>query len=96
MNRLSLQDRARIVGCLIEGNSLRSTTRMVGCSINTVTKLLVDLGTACGLYHGVNKVRRIEPSPDQTTPTAPLGCAARSGRNRRARYSPAQRIGFWW
>lgn len=50
MNRLNLQDRARIVGCLIEGNSLRSTTRMIGCSINTVTKLLVDLGTACGLY----------------------------------------------
>jgi IS1 family transposase len=50
MNRLNLQDRARIVGCLIEGNSLRSTTRLVGCSINTVTKLLVDLGTACDLY----------------------------------------------
>lgn len=50
MNRLNLSDRARIVGCLIEGNSLRSTARMVGCSINTVTKLLVDLGTACGLY----------------------------------------------
>jgi len=50
MNRLSLQDRARILGCLIEGNSLRSTTRMIGCSINTVTKLLVDLGTACAIY----------------------------------------------
>ena len=23
---------------------------MVGCSINTVTKLLVDLGTACAIY----------------------------------------------
>lgn len=50
MNRLSLQDRARILSCLVEGNSLRSTTRMVGCSINTVTKLIVDLGTACALY----------------------------------------------
>lgn len=50
MNRLSLQDRARILGCLVEGNSLRATTRMIGCSINTVTKLLVDLGTGCGLY----------------------------------------------
>lgn len=50
MNRLSLQDRTRILGCLVEGNSLRSTTRMVGCSINTVTKLLVDLGAACALY----------------------------------------------
>ena len=50
MNRLSLQDRARILGCLVEGNSLRATTRMCGVSINTVTKLLVDVGTACGLY----------------------------------------------
>lgn len=50
MNRLSLQDRTRILACLVEGNSLRATTRMVGCSINTVTKLLVDVGTACGLY----------------------------------------------
>lgn len=50
MNRLSLEQRARILGCLVEGNSLRATTRMCGVSINTVTKLLVDLGTACGLY----------------------------------------------
>jgi len=50
MNRLSLEDRARILGCLVEGNSLRAITRMTGNSINTVTKLLVDLGTACGLY----------------------------------------------
>lgn len=50
MNRLSLQDRARIIGCLVEGISMRATTRLVGCSINTVTKLLVDLGTACELY----------------------------------------------
>ena len=35
---------------LVEGSSLRATSRMVGCSINTVTKLLVDLGTACAEY----------------------------------------------
>ena len=50
INQLGLQDRARIVRCLIKGNSLRSTTRMVGCGINTVAKLLVDLGTACAIY----------------------------------------------
>jgi IS1 family transposase len=50
MNRLSLKDRAQILGCLVEGNSLRATTRMTGCSINTVTKLLIDAGTACGIY----------------------------------------------
>ena len=50
MNRLSPQDRARILGCLVEGMSMRATTRPVGVSINTVTKLLVDLGTACAIY----------------------------------------------
>ena len=50
MNRLSLQDRTQILGCPVEGNSLRATTRMCGVSINTVTKLLVGLGTACAIY----------------------------------------------
>jgi len=50
MNRLSLHARARIIGCLTEGMSLRATTRLCDVSINTVTKLLVDVGTACDLY----------------------------------------------
>jgi len=50
MNRLSLQDRARILNCLIEDNSMRSTSRMCDVSINTVTKLLIDVGTACAVY----------------------------------------------
>jgi IS1 family transposase len=51
MNKLSTAKRAAIVGMLVEGNSLRSVTRMTGASINTVTKLLVDLGTACAAFH---------------------------------------------
>ncbi len=50
MNRLSLKDRAQILSLLVEGNSLRSVTRITGRSINTVTKLLVDLGSACADY----------------------------------------------
>jgi len=51
MNKLSTAKRVQIVKALVEGNSLRSVTRMVGVSINTVTKLLVDLGTACEAFH---------------------------------------------
>src|SRR5476651_3770 len=51
MNRLSIQERARILHCLVEGNSMRATSRMCDVSINTVTKLLVDVGTACFAYH---------------------------------------------
>ncbi len=50
MNRLSTQERARIVGCLVEGNSIRATVRLTGAAKNTVTKLLVDLGKACSEY----------------------------------------------
>lgn len=64
MNRLSVADRARILGMLVEGNSLRATSRLADVSINTVTKLLVDLGSACAEYHYKNvrnvRVRRLQ------------------------------------
>jgi IS1 family transposase len=50
MNRLSAQQRARIVRAVVEGNSIRATGRMTGAAKNTVVKLLVDLGTACEAY----------------------------------------------
>jgi IS1 family transposase len=50
MNRLSTAERARIVSCLVEGNSLRATARMTGFARMTIEKLLRDLGTACTVY----------------------------------------------
>ena len=50
MNRLTTEKRAQIVGCLVEGNSIRGTVRITGAAKNTVTKLLVDLGAACAEY----------------------------------------------
>jgi len=50
MNRLPIEERARIVGMLIEGMSLRATSRLADVSINTVTKLLVEVGSACADY----------------------------------------------
>jgi len=50
MNRLSRTERAQIIRALVEGNSLRSTTRITGRSINTVSKLLVELGGATTVY----------------------------------------------
>lgn len=50
MNRLSPEKRAQIIGMLVEGNSMRSVSRMANCSINTVTKLLIDVGKACAEY----------------------------------------------
>jgi IS1 family transposase len=50
MNRLPLERRAQIVGMLAQGNSLRAASRLADVSINTVTKLLVDVGAACEEY----------------------------------------------
>jgi IS1 family transposase len=50
MNQISTEDRARVVACLVEGNSLRATTRMTGVHRSTVMKLLADLGEACSEY----------------------------------------------
>ncbi len=50
MNRLPLEIRAHILGCLTEGMSMRATSRLVDVSINTVTKLLVDVGMACSAH----------------------------------------------
>jgi len=50
VNRMSVKKRAQILGLLVEGNSLRAASRLADCSINTVTKLLVDVGTACAEY----------------------------------------------
>lgn len=50
MNKLSIEKRAQILGLLVEGNSLRATSRLADVSINTVTKLLVDVGAACAEY----------------------------------------------
>jgi len=51
MNRLPIQKRAQILRLLVEGNSLRSITRIMDVSIVTVTKLLVDAGRACADFH---------------------------------------------
>src|SRR5207253_396777 len=50
MNKLSTEERARVVACLVEGSSIRATSRITGIARNTVNKLLIDLGTACSKY----------------------------------------------
>ena len=61
MNKLPLAKRVQILQMLCEGSSLRSISRVVDVSINTVSKLLVDAGTACALYHD-RQVRNVRAS----------------------------------
>jgi len=50
MNTLTLSKRAQIISCLVEGNSILATSRMTNVAKNTITKLLIDVGTACVVY----------------------------------------------
>jgi IS1 family transposase len=50
MNKLPIAKRAQILGLLVEGMSLRAASRLADVSINTVTKLLVDLGAASDAF----------------------------------------------
>ena len=50
MNKLTIERRTQIIAALVEGCSIRATSRMVGVSKDTVVKLLVDVGTACANY----------------------------------------------
>jgi IS1 family transposase len=50
MNRLSTEKRAQVLSMLVEGSSVRATSRMAGVAINTVQKLLLDVGEACAAY----------------------------------------------
>jgi hypothetical protein len=58
MIRLSVSERARIIAALVEGNPLRSTSRLCGVAFHTVLKLFPEIGTACANFHDAN-VRRI-------------------------------------
>src|SRR5580704_9518446 len=50
MNRLSKEQRTKIIAALVEGNSLRAAARMCDVSFNTVLKLVPEIGRACLEY----------------------------------------------
>lgn len=54
MNKLDLKTRSLIIRLLVEGNSIRATSRIADVSKNTVNKLLTDAGKACSKYHDEN------------------------------------------
>jgi hypothetical protein len=54
MNKLDREARARILHLPCEGNSVRAITRLTSVSKTSVTKLLVDVGTAAPGQGGVS------------------------------------------
>ena len=56
MNKLSNAERAQVLRCLVDGNSIRGTVRITGVAKNTIVKLLAEIGAACQVYQ--DKVMR--------------------------------------
>ena len=54
MNKLPMSKRVAVVSALVEGNSIRATSRMTDVSKPTILKLLADLGEACAAFHETN------------------------------------------
>ena len=50
MYRLETGKRAQAIAALVEGNSIRSASRMTGIARNTLMSLLVEVGRACAEY----------------------------------------------
>ena len=64
MNKLPIEKKVKIINLLVEGNSLRSTSRIADVSFNTVLKLLPQVGRACEKFHNETvitvKAKRIQ------------------------------------
>ena len=59
MNTLTHEKRCAVVRCLVDGCSIRATTRITGISKNTIQKLTRELGKAVMQYHN-NVVRNVK------------------------------------
>src|SRR5438552_1097137 len=51
MNKVPVEKRAQILNMLCEGSSMRSISRVVDVSINTVARYLIVAGQACEAFH---------------------------------------------
>ncbi|MBC7818648.1 MAG: DDE-type integrase/transposase/recombinase [Planctomycetaceae bacterium] len=54
MKQLTRDQRCAIIRCLVDGVSIRATTRITGFAKGTIQKLTIDLGEACMKYHEEN------------------------------------------
>ena len=50
MNKLSTAKKVAVISALVEGCSVRSTSRMTGVAKGTILRLLAEVGTACAMF----------------------------------------------
>jgi IS1 family transposase len=93
MNKLTLAKRIQILSMLVEGSSMRSISRVVDVSINTVTKLLVDAGKACEEFHD-KQVREVKASRVQCDEIWSF-CYAKAKNVKTAKNAPDEAGDVW-
>ena len=93
MNKLPNSKRAQILEMLVEGMSMRATSRIAKVSINTVTKLMVEAGEACAAYHD-EAVRDVTASKIQCDEIWAF-CYAKEKNVRRAKAAPRGAGDVW-
>ena len=59
MNRLSHTQRVQVLRCLLDGMSMRATSRVTGVAFNTIKTLLVQAGEVAADYHDTH-VRNVQ------------------------------------
>jgi IS1 family transposase len=93
MNKLPLEKRRQILAMLCEGSSMRSISRIVDVSINTVSKLLVEAGEACLILHD-EQVREVSSKRVQCDEIWSF-CYAKQKNVQIAKAAPAEAGDVW-
>jgi IS1 family transposase len=93
MNRLSPEERARILQMLCEGMSIRAIERTERVSKHTILKLLVDAGKACLTYHDEH-VRKVEAKRIQCDEIWSF-CYAKQANVKKAKDAPEEAGDVW-
>lgn len=93
MNKLPTEKRAKILSMLCEGSSMRSISRIEDVSINTVSKLLVEAGEACGVIHN-EMVRNVHSKRIQCDEIWSY-CYAKQANVQKAKCAPIEAGDIW-
>lgn len=92
-NKLSLETRVQMLTLLVEGNSMRSVSRICDVSFNTVAKLLADAGETCLLLHD-ERVRGVKAQRVQCDEIWSF-CYAKNKNVEKAKAAPDQAGDVW-
>src|ERR1035437_1908312 len=94
MNRLPIAKRVQILSLLCEGSSMRSISRLVDVSINTVTRELVLAGQVCADFH--DRTVRAVPSKRVQCDEIWSFVEMKEARARQKKMERPQNVGDTW